>query len=110
MNAASPAAPSQDMTITELTHAYQHLAAQAGLDKQWSTRVESAITDHALWLHKHSRAGNSVAQSLADLAKTVASGAGGAKDEPTNTTTGANGASGNDQQTDSTDAQLRAHV
>ena len=110
MNAASPAAPSQDMTITELTHAYQHLAAQAGLDKQWSTRVESAITDHALWLDKHSRAGNSVAQSLADLAKTVANGAGGAKDEPTNTTTGANGASGDDQKTDSTDAQLRAHV
>ena len=59
-NAASPAAPTQDMTITELTNAYQHLAAQAGLDKQWSTRVEFAITDHAMWLDKHSRAGNTV--------------------------------------------------
>ena len=48
--AASPAVPSADMTITELTHAYQHLAAQSGLDRQWATRVESAITDHAFWL------------------------------------------------------------
>ena len=43
-NAASPAAPSQDMTITEFTQAYQHLAAQTGLDRQWAVRVESAIT------------------------------------------------------------------
>ena len=87
VNAASPAAPSQDMTITELTHAYQHLAAQAGLDKQWSTRIESAITDHTLWLYKHSRAGNAVAASLEELTKTVTSGT---KGEPT-TTTGADG-------------------
>ena len=57
-DAVSPAAPTQDMTITELTHAYQHLAAQLGLDRQWAKRVESVITDHALWLDKHSRAGN----------------------------------------------------
>ena len=33
-SAPSPAAPSTEMTMAELTHAYQHLAAQAGLDKQ----------------------------------------------------------------------------
>ena len=106
VSAASPAAPTQDMTITELTHAYQHLAAQAGLDKQWSTRVESAITDHALWLDKHSRAGNAVAKALDDLTKAVADGA---KDEQT-TTTGADGASGGGAQANTTDTQLRAHV
>ena len=63
------------MTLAELTHAYQHLAAQAGLDKQWSARVESAITDHALWQDKHTRAGNAVAASLTELTKTVTSGA-----------------------------------
>ena len=109
-SAVSPAAPTQDMTITELTHAYQHLAAQAGLAKQWATRVEFAITDHALWLDKHSRAGNTVTMNLAELTKTVANGANGAKDEPTNTTTGANGASGDGQPTDNTDAQVRAKV
>ena len=72
--AASPAAPSADMMIMELTHAYQHLAAQSGLDRQWATRVESAITDHALWLDKHSRAGNTVAANLASLIEHVAKG------------------------------------
>ena len=36
IEAAGPVAPTQDMTITELTHAYQHLAAQSALDKQWA--------------------------------------------------------------------------
>jgi hypothetical protein len=93
------------MTLNEFTHAYQHLAAQAGLDKQWASRVESAITDHALWLDKHSRAGNSVAPALADLTETVANGAKG--ETPTNTT-GASGAKST--KADFTDAQLRAHV
>ena len=107
-SAPSPAAPTQDMTLTELTHAYQHLAAQAGLDKQWAVRVESAITDHALCLDKHSRAGNAVHASLETLEKTVANGAKGGT--PT-TTTGAHGA-GDPQapSADSSDAQLRAHV
>ena len=43
--AANPAVPSQDATITELTHAYQHLAAQTELDKQWAGRFEGAVTD-----------------------------------------------------------------
>ena len=33
-HAPSPSAPTKDMTIQELTHVYQHLAAQAALDKQ----------------------------------------------------------------------------
>ena len=37
--AASLIAPTQDMTLAELTHAYQHLAAQSALDKQWAGRV-----------------------------------------------------------------------
>ena len=49
------------MTIQELTHAYQHLATQAALDKQWALRVEGTVTDHALWLDRHGAAGNSVA-------------------------------------------------
>ena len=107
-SAPSPTAPTQDMTVTELTHAYQHLAAQAGLDKQWAARVESAITDHALWLDKHSRAGNAVHASVEALEKTLANGAKGGT--PT-TTTGAHGA-GDPQAppADSADAQLRAHV
>ena len=104
--AASPAAPSADMTITELTHAYQHLAAQLGLDRQWATHVESAITDHALWLDKRSRAGNTVAANLASLTEHVAKGASG---EPPTNTTGASGAN-NDNAAESADAQLRAHV
>ena len=31
--APSPAAPLHDMNLSELTHAYQHLAAQAAFDK-----------------------------------------------------------------------------
>ena len=56
----SPAAPSRDMTLTELTHAYQHLAAQAAHDKVWVKTVELTITDHALWLDRHSRAGDAI--------------------------------------------------
>ena len=93
------------MTLSELTHVYQHLAAQAGLDRQWAARVESVITDHALWLDKHSRAGNSVAADLASFTETVASGA---KGETRTNTTGASGS--NDPPADSTDARLRAHV
>ena len=44
--AASPTAPTHDMTLTELTHAYQHLAAQAELDKTWAVKVEGAVTSH----------------------------------------------------------------
>ena len=31
--AESPSAPTRDVSLSELTHAYQHLAAQAELDK-----------------------------------------------------------------------------
>ena len=48
--AESPSAPTHDMSLSELIHAYQHLAAQAELDKKWMTEVEGAITDHAGWL------------------------------------------------------------
>jgi hypothetical protein len=48
------------MTISKVTHAYQHLAAQAELDKHWAGRVELAVTDHALWLDRHKLAGNDV--------------------------------------------------
>ena len=48
----SPAAASRDMTRSELTHAYQHLGAQASLDKGWMKKVEEAITDHATRLEQ----------------------------------------------------------
>ena len=60
------------MTIQELTHAYQHLAAQAALDKQWALRFEGAVADHAQWLDSNSAAGNSVAARLDGLATTLA--------------------------------------
>ena len=34
IDAASPVAPTQDTTITDLTPAYRHLAAQSALDRQ----------------------------------------------------------------------------
>ena len=58
--APSPAAPFKDMNLAELTHAYQHLAAQAAIDKTWVKTVETATTDHALWLDRHSQAGDSI--------------------------------------------------
>ena len=48
------------MNLSELTHAYQHLAAQAAFDKTWVKTVETAIADHALWLGRHSQAGDSI--------------------------------------------------
>ena len=103
-SAPSPSAPSKDMTISELTHAYQHLAAQAALDKQWARRVEGSLTDHVHWRHRHSTAGNSVAArldsqatALSDLAdKTIMTGTAGA-------TAGATAP-------DATDTAVRAHV
>ena len=53
IEAESPSAPTREMSQMELTHAYQHLAAQAELDKQWMSKVEGAITDHAVWLDHH---------------------------------------------------------
>ena len=71
-HAPSPPAPTKDMMIQELTQAYQHLVAQAALDKQWVSRAEGAVTDHALWLNRHSAAGNSVAARLDALAAVTA--------------------------------------
>ena len=48
----------------ELTHAYQHLAAQAALDKAWMSKVEEAITDHAVWLDHHVREFRAVGPQL----------------------------------------------
>ena len=45
--APSPPAAGRDMTITELTHSYQSLAAQLALDRGWMKQVEEATTDHA---------------------------------------------------------------
>ena len=113
VKAASPIAPTQDMTITELTHAYQQLAAQAALDTQWAGRVELAITDHALWLDRRKLAGNTlhgdVEARLSDIEKRLADGASGAT--TTNTTVATAGAK-NDigTTTDAADAALRTHV
>ena len=40
VQAASPSAPTRDMTLSELTHAFQHLAAQSDHDKVWCAKVE----------------------------------------------------------------------
>ena len=53
--AASPSAPTRDMTLAELTHAYQHLASQASMDQDWAGNVEGAITTHAQWLENHTK-------------------------------------------------------
>ena len=90
VEAAGPIAPMQDMTITKLTHAYQHLAAQAALDKQRAGQVELAVTDHALWLDRQKLAGNTlhggVEARLSDIEKRLADGASSAT---TTNTTGA---------------------
>ena len=83
--APSSSAPIKDMTIQELTHADQHLAAQAALDKQWALRVQGAVADHAQWLDRHSAAGISVAARLDALASAMA-------DSTTTITTTDNGA------------------
>ena len=56
----SPSAPTRDMNLSELTHTYQHLAAQVSLDKAWAKTVEASITGHALWLDRHLQAGDSI--------------------------------------------------
>ena len=53
--APSPSAPTCDMTNAELTHAYQHLAAQAALDKAWAKLAEGAITAGDAILHQVDR-------------------------------------------------------
>ena len=52
--AQSPTAASisREMTLSELTHAYHHLADQAEKDKTWTKAVEHAITDHAIWIDR----------------------------------------------------------
>ena len=47
IEAPSLSAPTRDMTVAKLTHAYQHLVAQSALDKAWSKMFKGAITDHA---------------------------------------------------------------
>ena len=98
--APSPTAPSRDMIPSELTHAYQHLAAQAPLDKAWVKTVEMTITDHALWLDRHSHAGDSSMHQVEQRLKRQFD----ATTQPTPTTTATA------QAADTTDAQLRAHV
>ena len=60
IEAPSPSAPTTDMTIAELIHAYQHLAAQAALDKAWAKMVEGTIADHALWLDRQTSVGDAI--------------------------------------------------
>ena len=74
-HASKQRAPLHQLKITELTHAYQHLAAHSALDKQWAGRVELAFTDHALWLDRHKSAGNEVAARLNSMAANLASNA-----------------------------------
>ena len=105
IEAANPVASTQDMTITERTHAYQHLAAQAALDKQWAGQVDLAITDHVLWLDRHKSAGSEFAARLNSMAANLASNATTA--DLTGSTTGANATA---PAPDATDAALRANV
>ena len=58
--APSHSAPTRDMNLAELPHAYEHLAAQASLDKAWAKTVEASITHHALWFDRHSQAGDAI--------------------------------------------------
>ena len=106
-NAPSPAAPTKDMTIQKLTHAYQHLAAQAALDKQRAARVEGALADHAQWLDRHSAAGKSVAARFEALVTATAN-----LTTTTTTTTADDGATAAEPAPapDGTDAALLAHV
>ena len=94
------------MTFQEPTHTYQHLAAQAALEKQWASRVEGALTDHAQWLDHHIAAGNSVAARLDALATAKANLT------TTTITTADDGATAAAPALafDGTDAALRAHV
>ena len=84
------------MTTTALVHAYQLLAAQAALDKSWVKTVETAITDHAVWLERHSHAGDSIMHQVEQRLKHQF-------DATTATAQPA-------QTADTTDAELRAHV
>jgi hypothetical protein len=93
--APSPAAPFKDMSLAKLTHAYQHLADQAAFNKTWVKTVETAITDLALWLDRHSQAGDSIMHQVEQRPKRQF-------DAVTTTATA--------QPADTTDAQLRNHV
>ena len=83
--APSPSAPTRDMTAFELTHAHQHLAAQAALDKSWAKTVKASSTDDALWLDRHSQAGDAMMHQVEQRLKRQF-------DATTNTTTTAQAA------------------
>ena len=111
VEAASPSAPTHDTSMTELTHVYQHLAAQSALGKQWAGRVELAITDHAQWPDRHKSAGNEVATRLNSMAESFADLASKAATTDTTGTTGATaGATATAPVPDATDVALRAQV
>ena len=106
IEAPSLSAPTYVMSIAELSQAYQHLAAQAALDKQWAGRVEGTITDHAQLIDRHSSAGNEVATCLNSM---VAAFSDLAHRKTTTDTTGATtGATA--PALGAADAALRAHV
>ena len=90
--APSPSARTRDMNLSELTHAYQHLAAQASLDKACAKTVEASITDHSLWLDRHSQAGDAIMHKVEQRLKRQF------------------GATAQTTQDDTTGAALRAHV
>ena len=45
--APSPPTPYADMTLSELTHSFQQLAAQMELDKNWMVHMTTTADDHA---------------------------------------------------------------
>ena len=53
--AASPAKPTREMSLLELTHGFQSLAAQGEIDRKWMLQVEEAITDHATRIEQHAK-------------------------------------------------------
>ena len=69
------------------------------MDKAWVKTVETAITDHALWLDRHSHAGDSIMLQVEQRLKRQFD----ATTHPPTTTTTA-------QAAVTTDAQLPAHV
>ena len=95
IEAPSPSAPTRDMTIAELTRAYQHLAAQAAVDKAWAKMVEGAIADYVLRLDRHISAGDAVMYQVEMRLKRQFDAI------PTAATA---------QTVDTTDVALRAHV
>ena len=98
--AQSPTAASisREMSLSELTHAYHHLADQSEKDKTWAKAVEHAITDHAIWIDRSRDAFNGCQKQIEGVR--AALGAQAAATPAPNTPLG----------TTTADDALRAHV